>query len=271
MKSTLSSVRQSRISEIFDAVRRAPQFTHNGDDTFFEVYRDRAPSSNTRRNRFKWSELTPILQRVARYLSPRIARNDPTLKSFDMVFREVHDIASYTQPYHVDIVRSPAKGVIVNQVIYYVDTPRYSNGRQANVNNSGPLLLFSNKRHRRVNPSKGTRLNFDPFTTVHATGQKPSNAPPVNRKMIILLLYRYPTGNENTTNVNRQLYAPQRFNRLGRVVTGTKINNSESRMSSISENMLSRMFSGLKVRSRTRRPRVSKTQIALMRARGLRV
>jgi len=36
-------MRQSRIAEIFDAVRRAPQFTHNGDDTFFEVYRDRAP------------------------------------------------------------------------------------------------------------------------------------------------------------------------------------------------------------------------------------
>jgi hypothetical protein len=182
----------------------------------------------------------------------------------------------------------------MNQVIYYVDTPRYLNSRTANVPDRGSLLLFnknaSNNKHKRIEPEKGVRVNFNPFKVVHATGQKPLNAPSVNRKMIILLIYGYPAFVNVGPPVNTQLREPAKVNRTFRTILGSEFSNQQYRLSNQGKkiiNNLGNMFKkvslkqklklkkrqvknrvGAKVRI-LRKPKVSSKSKALSRARGL--
>lgn len=114
------------------------------------------------------------------------------------------------QSLHVNLEASPVHGEAFMQIIYYIDTPKYANGRIANSGNRGQLLVSHGRNTRRFDPIRGHAVYFTPSDTWHEVlPQTNSNQNVnVNRKMIIMMLYKR-TNRRNTVAEQIRRYHPR--------------------------------------------------------------
>lgn len=165
-------------------------------------------SVNTRtwwkRNRTALNKVEQIKDKL---LEP-ISKNDKDRAiGYRMVIRNVPSITgrnqgrkSYinVQTLHRNYETDPNRGESFKQVIYYVDTPKYTNGRVANVGNRGRLLLRSPNGNAQIfTPEKGRAVYFNPLDIHHEVLPQENRNQNVNvdRKMVIMFLYKRPTSN----------------------------------------------------------------------------
>ena len=123
---------------------------------------------------------------------PSISRKGPNGKSY-----------INRQTLHVNYEKHPTYGESFMQIIYYIDTPRYTNGSVANSGDRGKLLV-SNKtgsKARVLIPEKGRAVYFTPADTWHEVVDQ-NQIVNVDRKMLIMFLYRRPS---NTEEISTQI------------------------------------------------------------------
>lgn len=151
-----------------------------------------------RRNAAAYERLTNVANTLIRPLSEA---NKKQIFSTLMLVRNVRSIIQPTrngqsyinrQRLHVNFETSPVHGEAFMQIIYYIDTPRYANGRIANSGNRGQLLVSHGRNTRRFDPIRGHAVYFTPTDTWHEVLPQTNSNQNVNvdRKMIIMMLYR---------------------------------------------------------------------------------
>jgi hypothetical protein len=161
-----------------------------------------------RNNPVAHSRLTEVANIL---MQPLSAANKNQVFSTFMLVRNVRSIIqpgqngrSYInrQGLHVNFETSPTHGEAFMQIIYYIDTPRYANGRIANSGNRGQLLVSHGRNTRRFDPIRGHAVYFTPSDTWHEVLPQTNSNQNVNvdRKMIIMMLYK----RTNRTNVVAQ-------------------------------------------------------------------
>lgn len=108
------------------------------------------------------------------------------------------------QTLHVNFETNPLYGEAFKQILYYVETPRYSNGRGiANSDDRGELLL----KHKNTNsepiiitPEKGQAVYFNPLDVYHEVLPPSGNSQRgVDRNMVILFLYKKTESSASTS------------------------------------------------------------------------
>lgn len=163
-----------------------------------------------------WWRQNPVaharLTEIANILmQPLSATNKNKIFSTYMLIRNIRSIIQPTrngksyinrQSLHVNYETSPVYGEAFMQIIYYIDTPRYANGRIANSGNRGQLLVSQGRNTRRFDPVRGHAVYFTPTDTWHEVlPQTNSNQNVnVNRKMIIMMLYKHTNRTNNTAH-----------------------------------------------------------------------
>lgn len=165
-------------------------------------------------------------------INPLSQKNKNQIKSSFMMIRNVPSITkinpntgkSYinNQTMHINFETHPTYGEAFMQIIYYIDTPRYTNGRVASPGNRGRLLISSQKNGntRILTPERGRAVYFTPTDTYHEVLPQSNSNQNVNvdRKMIIMMLYK-PTTRTNVVARQIRNYNPM-FHRGIRVVSG---------------------------------------------------
>jgi hypothetical protein len=113
------------------------------------------------------------------------------------------------QKLHKNIETDPKLGEAFMQIIYYIDTPKYANGRNANSGNRGQLLLSHNGNTQTFEPVRGHAVYFTPSDTWHEVLPQSNSDKNVNvdRKMIIMMLYKR-TNRTNTIAKQIRDYPP---------------------------------------------------------------
>ena len=168
------------------------------------------------RNPVSYQNVVRIAQTLA---SPLSQSEKNQIYSSYMLIRNVPSITarnasgvSYitTQSLHLNFERTRTHGDAFKQIIYYVDTPKYANGRTASPGNRGQLLVRSstNGNTQIITPEKGQAVYFNPADTFHEVVAQ-SNANQnvnVDRKMIIMLLYKAPPDDPRIPNVRANQY-----------------------------------------------------------------
>ena len=161
-----------------------------------------------RNNPVAHSRLTEVANTL---MQPLSAANKNQVFSTFMLVRNVRSIIqpgqngrSYInrQGLHVNFETSPVHGEAFMQIIYYIDTPKYANGRNASPGNRGQLLVSHGRNTRRFDPIRGHAVYFTPSDTWHEVLPQTNSNQNVNvdRKMIIMMLYK----RTNRTNVVAQ-------------------------------------------------------------------
>lgn len=182
-------------------------------------------------------------------LGPLSYEEKRQIKSVFMKIREVSDITeknvsgnSYInrQTLHINFETHPNYGEAFKQIIYYVDTPKYGNGRIANMGNRGQLLVrtLNGTTTKIITPEKGQAVYFNPTDVFHEVlSQTNSNQNVrVDRKMIIMMLYKN-TQKTNKSSLQIRNYK-QNFPRLVRSLAGHIPRPSRNnRSSSLNKNM----------------------------------
>lgn len=126
---------------------------------------------------------------------PSISRKGPNGKSY-----------INRQTLHVNYEKHPTYGESFMQIIYYIDTPRYTNGSVANSGDRGKLLV-SKRGNKTGNtaqvliPEKGRAVYFTPVDTWHEVVDQ-NQIVNVDRKMLIMFLYKRPS---NTEEISTQI------------------------------------------------------------------
>lgn len=151
---------------------------------------------------------------------PLSQKNKTQIYSSYMMIRNVPSITrinpetgrSYinNQRLHINFETHPMYGEAFMQIIYYVDTPRYTNGRIASPGNRGGLLIAQKSGNTRIlTPERGRAVYFTPTDTYHEVLPQSNSNQNVNvdRKMIILLLYK-PTTRSNVVSTQIRSYNP---------------------------------------------------------------
>lgn len=155
------------------------------------------------------------------------------------------------QSLHINRNTSPIYGEAFMQIIYYIDTPKYANGRPANNGNRGQLLVSNGRTARRFNPIRGHAVYFTPTDTWHEVlSQTNSNQNVnVNRKMIIMMLYKR---TNSTITVSEQIrgYHPKFLSLLHAI--GGHVPRPTTRLSNNTVNSLSKMLRGLTIKNSSR-------------------
>ncbi len=102
---------------------------------------------------------------------------------------------------------SPVFGEAFMQIISYIDTPKYANGRNASPGDRGRLLVGTNRGNAKaLVPARGRAVYFTPTDTWHEVVPQNQNVN-VNRKMIIMFLYKQ-TNRTNTVSTQIRRYHP---------------------------------------------------------------
>ena len=180
----------------------------------------RNPSASNSLSKIETTLISPLSQREKQQIigSFILVRNVPSIVTKGVSGRSYIQ----NQTLHINYETHPRLGEAFKQIIYYVDTPRYSNGRVANVGNRGELLLrASNGNTQRLAPEKGHAVYFNPTTVFHEVLQQSNSNQNVNvdRKMIIMFLYKSPT---TTREISEQIrtYPRSNFPSLVRSLAG---------------------------------------------------
>lgn len=144
------------------------------------------------------------------------------------------------QSLHVNFETSPVHGEAFMQIIYYIDTPKYANGQNASPGDRGRLLVGTNRGNAKaLVPERGRAVYFTPTDTWHEVVPQNENVN-VNRKMIIMMLYKQTT-RINTVSTQLRHYHSKFPFRL-RAAAGISI---PLRV----ENMLTRMLRRTRIKS----------------------
>lgn len=159
------------------------------------------------------ARLTEVAKTLMQPLS--VANKNQIFSTF-MLVRNVRSIIRPTrngqsyinrQSLHVNVESSPVHGEAFMQIIYYIDTPRYANGRIANSGNRGQLLVSHGRNTRRFDPIRGHAVYFTPTNTWHEVLPQTNSNQNMNvdRKMIIMMLYKR-TNRANTVSHQSREY-----------------------------------------------------------------
>ena len=172
------------------------------------------------------------------------------IRNVRSIVRPGHNGRSYInrQSLHINRNTSPTHGEAFMQIIYYIDTPRYANGRPANDGNRGQLLVSNGRTTRRFNPIRGHAVYFTPTDTWHEVlSQTNSNRNVnVNRKMIIMMLYKR-TNSTNTVSEQIRGYHPKFLSVLHAI--GGHVPRPTMRLPNNTINSLSNMLRGLTIQN----------------------
>ena len=156
------------------------------------------------------------------------------------------------QKLHKNIETDPKLGEAFMQIIYYIDTPKYANGRNANSGNRGQLLLSHNGNTQTFEPVRGHAVYFTPSDTWHEVLPQSNSDKNVNvdRKMIIMMLYKR-TNRTNTIAKQIRNYNP-RFPLGLRAIAG-HIPRPTSRLPNRTVNALANMLHRTAIQSPSRK------------------
>jgi hypothetical protein len=153
--------------------------------------------------------------------------NQNTQKDIYSTLVLIRNVKNITQPYshgpgnqpprsyverqtlHINQERTARYGDAFVQIIYYLDTPKYTNtGRNANNANRGTLILRNGRNTINLVPKKGRAVYFTPDDTLHHVAPPSGNERRiVNRLMVIMMLYKKPSGGKNVSKQLRN-YTP---------------------------------------------------------------
>lgn len=208
-----------------------------------------------RRNPSAHQKLTEIASTLLRPLSQA---NKNQIYSTFLLVRNVRSIVRHTrtgqsyinrQSLHVDFETSPIHGEAFMQIIYYIDTPRYTNGRVATPGNRGQLLVSHGQNTRLFDPERGHAVYFTPTDTWHEVVPQTNSNQNVNvdRKMIIMMLYKRTARTNTVPGIQIRSYQPN-FPFGLRALAGY-VGRGNVPISSQNENALSRMLRRVNVRT----------------------
>jgi hypothetical protein len=226
-----------------------------------------------RRNPSAHQKLADVANALLRPLSQA---NKNQIYSVRLLVRNVRSIVRRTsngqsyinrQSLHVNFETNPNYGEAFMQIIYYIDTPRYTNGRIASPGNRGQLLVSQGQNTRMFDPKRGHAVYFTPTDTWHEVLPQSNSNQNVNvdRKMIIMMLYK-PTARTNTVSRQIRSYRPN-FPFGLRGLAGY-VGRGNVPISSQNENALSRMLRGVTVKTVAgKRKRTNNNQPATKRRR----
>jgi hypothetical protein len=175
----------------------------------------RSTNGNTwwRRNPSAHQKLTEVANIL---MQPIPQTNKDQIFSTFMLVRNVRSIIrpsnngrSYInrQSLHVNFETSPIYGEAFMQIIYYVDTPRYASGHVASPGNRGRLLVGQQGHARALVPERGHAVYFTPTDTWHEVLPQSNQNVNVDRKMIIMFLYKR-TSRTNVVSEQIRNYHP---------------------------------------------------------------
>jgi hypothetical protein len=145
------------------------------------------------------------------------------------------------QQLHRNFETDPRYGEAFMQIIYYIDTPKYTNGRVAAPGNRGQLLTSHGQTTKIFDPKRGHAVYFTPNETWHEVLPQTNSNQNVNvdRKMIVMMLYK-PTTSMNVVSNQFRNY-PRGFPAALRSFGGYTARGNV-RISSQNENALSSML-----------------------------
>lgn len=194
-------------------------------------------------------------------MKPLSVENKNQIFSTFMLVRNIRSIIQPTrngqsyinrQSLHVNRETNPVHGEAFMQIIYYIDTPKYANGRIANSGNRGQLLVSHGRNTRRFDPIRGHAVYFTPSDTLHEVLPQSNSNQNVNvdRKMIIMMLYKR---TKRTNTIARQIrgYHP-RFPLGLRGIAG-HIPRPTSRLPNRNQNTLANMLRRTTIQSPSRK------------------
>lgn len=153
------------------------------------------------------------------------------------------------QSLHINRNTSPIYGEAFMQIIYYIDTPKYTNGTIASPGNRGQLLVSHGRNTQRFDPVRGHAVYFTPTDTWHEVlPQTNSNRNVnVNRKMIIMMLYKRTTSTSTAPPNQNRTYSI-RFPLGLRAIAG-HVPRPTTRLPNNTINSLSTMLRGTTIQS----------------------
>lgn len=212
----------------------------------------RSTNGNTwwRRNPSAHQKLTEIANIL---LQPVSQTNKNQIFSTFMLVRNVRSIIrpssngrSYInrQSLHVNFETNPRYGEAFMQIIYYIDTPRYASGNIASRGNRGRLLVGQGGHARALVPERGHAVYFTPTDTWHEVLPQSNQNVNVDRKMIIMFLYKR-TSRTNIVSHQIRNYHPN-FPFGLRALAGVRISLQNERS-------LANLLSNLDIARRKRR------------------
>jgi hypothetical protein len=195
---------ENRVQSLRLASPRGANENINFRSTNTNTWWRRNPSAQQRLNEIASTLLGPVSQ-----------ANKNKIFSTYMLVRNVRSIAKpifnsengtwktyiNRQNLHVNFETHPVYGEAFLQIIYYIDTPKYANGRNASPGNRGRLLVGTSQGNAKaLVPARGRAVYFTPTDTWHEVVPQ-NESVNVNRKMIIMFLYKRTT---RTNNVSAQ-------------------------------------------------------------------
>jgi len=247
---------EATATRIEDHVRSLRLSAPNGNENI----NFRSTNGNTwwRRNPTAHQKLTEIanilLQPVSQTNKDQIFSTFMLVRNIRSIIRPSNNGLSYInrQSLHVNFETNPRYGEAFMQIIYYVDTPRYVNGRIASPGNRGRLLVGQQGHARALVPERGHAVYFTPTDTWHEVLPQSNQNVNVDRKMIIMFLYKH-TRRTNVVSQQIRNYHPN-FPFGLQALAGVRIPLQ-------AERSLANLMRGLAVANRKRRrPNTARTR-----------